>query len=179
MGEEEWVTHEYVITTQSLLYAPFLSDLKFSKQRQLELLVECYKSDIKDPKELEKIKHLDRAFDRITWYEDNKLQCQPIIAGHVLSQVLREVLNDNTVTVRGYMQIPIDRLIIDMRRRNNATEISEAVLPATTMSAVVAINKKVEVKDKIAVIGAKKYKGYGQVRLTVRPLNLKRGETMK
>ena len=168
----QYIPHEYIIVTQSIVYAPFLSNLKFSKQRQIQQLLECYKSEVTDNEELEKLSHIDRAFDRIMWIEKNgKFDCQPIISGTVLTKILREITKDDTINVRGFMQIPKDRIAIDVRIRNGVgLEVSEVIMPATSMSAIVYINKKVQINDKLTSMGARKTKGYGQIRITVKPL---------
>ena len=170
---EQYIPHEYTIVTQSIIYAPYLSNLKFSKQKQIQQLIECYKAEGLEDEDLKKLVHIDRAFDRLMWLENNKADCQPIISGSVLTKILREVLKDETINVRGFIQIPKDRITIDTRKRETGLEMAEVILPATTMSAVVGINKKVEVVDRIATLGAKKFKGFGQVRVTVRPLGSK------
>ena len=103
------------------------------------------------------IKHVDRAFKR-------DALCRPWISTTVLSAVFRELLGDQSITFRGVVFLDPKSIGIYEEKRPTGLEIYEYVKEGTTINARVLVNKKIG-STYIVAIGAKRQKGYGQVKI--------------
>ena len=154
----EFVPVDLKLTVLTRIVAPKLSD--FRKSDEIAKLLECYKSvyqDLSDD-EIELIKHIDRAFKR-------DALCRPWISTNVLSAAFREILNDQSITFRGVIFIDPKSIGIYAEKRPSGLEVYEYIKEGTTIDARVLVNSKELSGPYIIMIGAKRTKGYGQVKI--------------
>ena len=157
-------TKKVTLTVQSPVIAPALPSVKLFKKMKLQVIAECYKKYYEKtaPDELEdileKVSHLDRAFERFN--------CQPIIAANVISAILQEKFNDKSIFARGMLFIPLDKMIIDEKKRGNSLMVFEEILPETTIEGELLLSKDISVTV-LTSVHAMRTKGYGQVILKV------------
>jgi len=147
------------ITVRRHIYAPYLSNAKVLKQKQIEKITECYKQIYGDDKDLlELVKHVDNAFRRDS-------TCRPFIGGEVLSAGLRSIGYNNAI-VRGIIYIPPENIIIESRIVTLKDKITtwnvEYVEPGTEIKAKLQINLP-DLKNVQLYVGNKRSKGYGMI----------------
>jgi len=147
------------ITVRRHIYAPYLSNAKILKQKQIQQLIRCYEQIYgKDEDLLELVKHVDNAFRRDS-------TCRPFIGGEVLSAGLRSIGYNNAI-VRGIIYIPPENIIIESRivtlKERITTWNVEYVEPGTELKTKLQINIE-NLKSVQLYIGNKRSKGYGMV----------------
>lgn len=150
---DQWYLYRVDIEFETPYISPALSPNKAMKKLQLQDILRCYDDDVKELAE-----HLDRAFMRDS-------QCNAIIGGHVFTSALREVLNKNNIVVRGVVVIPKDNIRIGTSKVSNSLLIYEYVPAGVTASTLFQVNMQIEEKNLIISIGARKFKGFGKLKL--------------
>jgi len=157
--QQNFYLYDAIIAVRRHIYAPYLSNAKVLKQKQIEKITECYKQIYGDDKDLlELVKHVDNAFRRDS-------TCKPFIGGEVLSAGLRSIGYNNAI-VRGITYIPPENVLIESRIVNLKEKITtwnvEYVEPGTTLKTKLQINIE-NLKNAQLYIGNKRSKGYGMV----------------
>lgn len=143
------------------IVAPKLTD--FRKSIEIQNIKKFYESVYTDltEKEKELIDHLDRAFRRtafgMAWLSTSSI-----------SKALRVVTNDNSVTVKGIILVDPKLISIYAEYRSttqgSSMEVYEYIREGSVINARVLINKRLE-GPYILALGAKRDKGFGQVRV--------------
>jgi len=155
--QNNFYLYDAIITVRRHIYAPYLSNAKVLKQKQIEKITECYKQMYGDDKDLlELVKHVDNAFRRDS-------TCKPYFGGEVLSAGLRSIGYNNAI-VRGIIYIPPENVLIESRivtlKEKVSTWNSEYIDPGTEIKAKLQINLP-DLKTAQIYIGQKRSKGYG------------------
>jgi len=139
-------------------YAPFLSDLKPVKKKQLDMLKECYAKFYDDTSVIERVTHLDSAFHRDS-------ECMPFVDGGVMSGALRSIGYKNAI-VRGVIYLPVDSILIDTRSVSVGTKRTafngEYVMPTAVVNAKLQINMT-DLTTAQLYVGQRRSKGYGMI----------------
>jgi CRISPR/Cas system CMR subunit Cmr4 (Cas7 group RAMP superfamily) len=148
-----------VIKVRRHVYAPYLSNIKILKNKEIERLEECYKEKYGEDQELlNLVKHIDNAFKRDS-------TCTPFIGGEVVSGALRSIGYENAI-VRGIITIPYENISIETRivnlKQKLTTINTEYVEPGTEINAKLLINLQ-DLKTTQLYIGGKRAKGYGLI----------------
>jgi len=163
---EEFKPYKVELLIQTPYIAPALSPLKFVKKRQIEFIAECYRKQGVSDDDIETLKHLDRAFER-------DAECNAFIPGTVLSGALMNAPGNNSVIIKGQINIPKEVIAINAKQvtlggSQTSVMIYEYLPSGTKLSGVVSINAEIP-KLLTVVLGAYRSKGYGKALLTFTP----------
>lgn len=153
----EFIPVDVSITVITRVVAPWIS--KFKKAEEIGRLLDCYRKvyqDLNDD-EIKLIQHIDRAFKR-------SAMCMPWISASVISAAIKESTGDKTVNVRGVIFVDPKLVGVYAEYRPTGLEIYEYIREGSILTSRMLINKRVE-GPITATIGAKRQKGYGQVRI--------------
>jgi len=148
------------------LKAPLLSPLKFTRRRQITSILECYKRLGVDESDLEKISHLDMAFDRTS-------ECTVFIPTTRLSAAMRDALSDKTIIVKGFIEIPQDKILIDassvtLPDGSHTVSLYEYVPEGTQITEPLNIHSSIDLPKTFTIrMGRSKDKGFGVVEVTL------------
>ena len=145
------------LTVITRVVAPWISD--FRKAEEISRLLDCYRKvypDL-DEDEVKLIQHIDRAFKR-------SAMCVPWISASVISSAIKEVTGDKTVNVRGIIFVDPKLIGVYAEYRPTGLEVYEYIREGSVITSRMLINKKIEGSFTTS-IGAKRQKGYGQVRI--------------
>lgn len=148
-----WFTYKVTILFDTPYISPALSPNKIMKKLQIQDLLRCYSDEFKDI-----VEHIDRAFLRDS-------QCNIFIPGHIFTPALREVLSKNSLTVRGAVIIPQSLVRIGTSKANNSLINYEYIPAGTIIDTEFKINDLLKEKEVVISIGARKFKGFGRVKL--------------
>ena len=148
-----------VIKVKRHVYAPYLSNIKVLKAKQINQLINCYKTVYGEDEDLlELIRHIDNAFRRDS-------TCTPFIGGEVISGALRQAGYSNSI-VRGVINIPPKSTSIETRvvtvKEKITTINAEYIEPNTEIQTKLLINIP-DLKTIQLYIGSRRAKGYGLI----------------
>jgi len=165
--QNNFYLYDATITVRRHVYAPYLSNAKVLKQKQIQQLIKCYEVTYgKDEDLIELVKHIDNAFRRDS-------TCKPYFGGEVLSAGLRAIGYNNAI-VRGIIYIPPENIIIESRivtlKERITTWNVEYIEPGTTIQTKLQINLP-DLKNVQLYVGNKRSKGYGMVDINFLRLN--------
>ena len=153
----EFIPVDVTISVITRVVAPWVSD--FRKAEEIDRLLDCYKKVYQDldEDEMKLIQHIDRAFKR-------DATCTPWISSSVISAALKEATGDKTINVRGVIFVDPKLVGVYAEYRPTGLEIYEYIREGSILTSRMLINKRVE-GPIMTSIGAKRQKGYGQVRI--------------